>query len=649
MRRLIRFTKSNTGPISPPCRPLSGRNWNFWVSASSTRNFMMKDPVLDWYKWNLKKSSSNRSNSNQFLNYIMKQGVKFEERVVELLRKKFGSNCNGIISVTTPENAYYSSRSKEKAEETFKLMKQGAYFIHGGVLHNERNKTYGVPDLIVRSDVLHMIANPWGGKPEPFLDNRFISAPHINKPWHYVIVDIKFSTLPLCSNGETILNCNSFPAYKSQLRIYTEALGELQGYIPSKAYILGRKWKCTQRGQTLFGNSCFDRLGVIDYEGFDKQYVKRTQEAVQWIRDCRSVEAKQWNVFDYPLSRPELYPNMSNTHDYPWRKIKEEIAEKNHELTSLWSVGVRERKIAHSKGIYKWSSKRCRATTMDVKGKHTQRVLDEILKTNRGVRNHPRRKIIFSNPIKAVSKLLRKFQVVRPRVIKYDVYPWRYPPSLEGSPLEFYVDFETINNAMTDFESLPLVKTFGKSEEMIFWIGVGYIDPITLRWTYRWFDCDNLTSQSELKMSLEFIKFTENIWNEWKQLIPDKDIGSPFFIHWAPAERIHWDRLRKRHKNVSLPPLKWLDLHQIFKREPITIKGCLGFGLKQVATAMKKLGLIETDWGGSSECVDGASAMLCAWQAYSTKGNKIKEDIKKYNEVDVKVLQEIIRYLRENH
>ncbi|MGH7830060.1 MAG: hypothetical protein ACREP8_07760, partial [Candidatus Binatia bacterium] len=69
----------------------------------------------------------------------------------------------------------------------------------------------------------------------------------------------------------------------------------------------------------------------------------------------------------------------------------------------------------------------------------------------------------------------------------------------------------------------------------------------------------------------------------------------------------------------------------------------------------RKLGLIETKW--ESGPVDGLGAMVgalwCANEAAKTgaslKQIDLMQGIQDYNEVDCKVMMEIVRYLRRNH
>ena len=84
-------------------------------------------------------------------------------------------------------------------------------------------------------------------------------------------------------------------------------------------------------------------------------------------------------------------------------------------------------------------------------------------------------------------------------------------------------------------------------------------------------------------------------------------------------------------------------------------RGSLEFGLKPFAKALKSHGLIDTDWGDGPG--DGLGAMVGAWWCdaeAAQAGNQIADyelmdSIIAYNEVDCKVMMEIIRYFRMNH
>lgn len=585
-----------------------------WISATSCYNYMMKDPVLDWYEAHYQKrrsrkqssfhhfSPSSNSSPNSFLPYIMEQGIIFERKIMKLITKKFESDR--VIEIHGEENP----RSPEKVKETLEAMRKGVPIIHSGVLHNPENDTFGIPDLLVRNDWLQFLV--YETYPEDIHP-----APNLSTSWHYVVVDIKYCTLPLKANETHLLNINSFPAYKAQLLVYTWALGNLQGYTPPRAYILGRAWKYTQKGISFSGSNSFQRLGVIDYSSHDKSYIETTNAAINWIREVRSKKASKWNVTTYPLHRWELYPNMCNIHDGKWRGVKQEIASTNKELTDLWMVGPKNRNRALEKGIYSWKQKGCTSKLLSIPGKKTSSTLNSILRVNKS------------------STLL-----VTPAKIKNNEKNWQHQDSIE-----FFIDFESHNEAISRVKNIHS----SRSKTIVFMIGVGYCHPKTKEWIYKDFTSDRITFPEEKRISNSFVDYIRTTSEKY-------NVKHPKCYHWSNAEVSLWETIVDRHSSIMYDEWIWIDMLRIFKQTPITIQGCKSFSLKDVAKSLKKLNLIQTIWNTSSKCIDGQSAMLAAYKTHrkavhnsvSMRSFSVFQQIINYNEVDVKVLYEILSYLR---
>lgn len=639
-----------------------------FVSGTNVRNYLNNDPILDWLSYHssaiakskpeytpiVAKAVSIKGSATNFTEFLMSQGLAFERSYVDYLYGKFEKRH--IVDIGGGTHA----RSYEKFQETIDAMQRGIPIIYSGVLHNYEDKTFGVPDLIVRSDWINRLTTT----PAISVVDSTIHAPLLTDPstgreprYHYRIIDIKYTTLYLCCKGDELLNSGSFPAYKGQLLIYTDALAKVQGYHPKVAYLLGRKWTYTSKGETFRGRSCADRLGVVNYDGRDSGYVERTKEAITWIRDMRTNGAG-WDISKVPFPRKELYPNMSNQQDYPWGAVKEAIAKDIKEITDLWMCGPKNRVYAHDNGILSWDDPRCCSRNIGMTGTVTPAVLDAIIKTNRDT----------------------SAQVVFPKIIETDLSGWQKPQRLE-----FYVDFEYMNDINCKFDKMP----FADSIAAIFMIGVGYYHPDLKdangdpEWVYRSFVAKDLSAAGEKEICELFSDYI-------RQECDFFDCQDPLLVHWANAENWQWSHAVERHRGIEqlwievekprvtaygiyrtqaevddsgepVPPKvipRWFDLLTIFKKEPITIKGCLGFGLKKVAGALASNGLIETTWekvpGG---CIDGPAAMLAAFGAYEeAKRRKIPlfdmpqiKDIRKYNEVDCKVLGEIITFLRRDH
>jgi predicted RecB family nuclease len=128
-------------------------------------------------------------------------------------------------------------------------------------------------------------------------------------------------------------------------------------------------------------------------------------------------------------------------------------------------------------------------------------------------------------------------------------------------------------------------------------------------------------------------------------------------VHWSPAETSNFERAydnaRARHPDREWPELTWFDLlHEVVQAEPLVVRGAFSFSLKPIARSLHALGHIQTHWGEG--LADGAGAMAGAWNAAveaKRKGvtlgaTEVMGEIARYNEVDCRVMAEILDYLR---
>ena len=81
-----------------------------------------------------------------------------------------------------------------------------------GALRDAASRTYGFPDLLVRSDVLASVF------PDALQPGQATApAPALGlEDCHYVVVDIKFTTLHFSTKGG-LLNSHSHPLHKVEL------------------------------------------------------------------------------------------------------------------------------------------------------------------------------------------------------------------------------------------------------------------------------------------------------------------------------------------------------------------------------------------------------------------------------------------------
>ena len=587
--------------------PLSYKRRNLpWVSATATRNYMINDALVDVLKMYHKNNhgfmgmSNNDTKHDSLTRYLMDKGNEFEKGVVDYLN----ANCLKSVYVSDVIN-------NTSVQQTIDYMKQGVPLIHSAPVRNKRNGTHGIIDLLVRSDYICHIVNK-----NPLTDDEMVvCAPSLDGDYHYLVIDIKYSTLPLCADGRHILNDSKYKAYKAQLCIYNKAVGLIQGYTSRYAFILGRRWNYKSCGETFSSTNCLDKLGVVDFEGKDAEYVVKTQEAIKWIRDVIR-KGSSWEI--NPPSRDELYPNMCVSSG-EWDKKKQEIAMDIGEISMLWFCGVKQREIGFSNGVRSWRDNSCSAEKLGMNGKRSG-VIDEMISINR-----------------------QDADLIRPSKISSQMYNWRK----RGN--EVFVDFETVMDVCAPMDEIPEQR----KTDMIFMIGVAYTNSDG-DLAYRSFIANEMTPDEEFRIMDLFVSFME-------------ELGYPKMWFWT-AEQRFWDMAERRQFDRLYYSLseedcdhisdewgkieeRWMDMAELFRQEPIVIKGCFGFGLKHIAEQMRKHGMITERI--ESDCDSGTTAMVKAIKAYESTTNpacsSIMNDIETYNRFDCAVLFDIIEYLREHH
>lgn len=563
-----------------------------WVSATHTRNYMLNDTLVDWIK--NRNNRPNRKENGDFVNFIMKKGIEFEEKLV----KYINNNRLEVIKVS-------EFITDESVKKTIDLMKSGTPLIHSAPVRNNINKTQGIIDLLIRSDYIDKLVEE-----SPLEDiDIHIKSPKLGVDYYYIVIDIKFSTLCLRADGIHLLNSGNYPAFKAQTWIYTQAIGIIQGYTSKYAYIMGRRWKYTKSNIKYNSYSCINKLGVINFETIDRDYKEKTEKALEWIRDVKT-NGHEWSIS--PPSRKELYPNMC-IDSGKWQNAKNTIADDLGEISNIWYCGIKNRNIAIAKDIKSWHDKRCLSKNIGINGKRAE-IIDKILKINRQDTN----------------KIL-------PKKIKNDLHNWKTESN------EIFVDFETLSDIFTPFDNLPNQKT----SDMIFMIGVYWKNKN--EWQYTNFICKNSTYDEEYRIMDEFNTFIRG------QNYPRMWYWSAENRFWKHSEKRQFDladnEIKSDHISDDWIVNKWSDLNDIFCKEPIVIKGCFKFGLKAVSNAMNKHGLINTKI--ESTCNNGMDACVKAWNIYENNSDpvnsEIMKDIQVYNKFDCKVLYDILSYLRKNH
>lgn len=575
---------------------------NLWIAPSNIKNYMINDPILDFLdiEHKSKKPIRRRPILNKstmpetFTDALMYQGKLFEEEVYALLKRRFKRDIVNIDGSLLP------NERSTKFKKTLKHIKKGTPIIYQGVLIDAVNNRHGIPDLLVRNDYINHIVSEPTHETDPA------------NPNYYCVIDIKYATLQLRADGEHLLSANWSNYYKSQLYIYNECLAKIQRYNPNKAYVLGRQWVYTKQNIQYRGDNCLDRLGVVDFAATDSHIPEQVASAEHWVRDLRA-NYQDWSLAPYlapskshkddlqkglyQLPCDELYPNMCNARDDPYVQTKLKLAHNIGEITTIWMCGPKQRDLAHTQGVFSWRDPRCTAKLLGFNGKREQ-IVDRILEVN--------------------------------RQDKHRILPKRFSfGSTNPDSIEFFVDFEALNGVIEDFKEFPAAQ----ESTTVFMINVGY--ATREKYKFKQFSADSLSPKDEKHIFTKAINFINKKSSKYK-------VKNPMLFHWGDYEPVQWDRVSATH---ILPKLQatWYNLHRVFLEEPIAIKDCFDYSLKSVVPALHKHGLIDNTWDTKLTGKDSTSVAL----KYYKSGNKREwEEFKVYNQMDCRVLYDIIELLR---
>ena len=586
------------------------RNRPNYLSPSSLKNAILDNMLID-YLDNLPQDNyyqilknSNNDNKQNFEMSLINLGYKFEENVIKMLEEKFK---NKTINISTYPVIEQEERTKTE-------ISKGTPIIFQAYIKDEDDKLHGHPDILVRSDWLNKLVNTEAINKE----QEHISC-HLHKRFHYRVVDIKFSCMELMKNQKNLLNSQKTKLYKTQVYIYSIILGKIQGYTPSQAYILGRRWKniTTKNKEKIINGSdnCFDRLGIIDFANEDNFISKTVSDAIVLKRELIPL------FETITLSDRRLLPNMNVLPQYDggWHEIKFKIAMEQKELTLINHCSVSNRNQAISKGILRWDDPRCDAKALGIGGDKLSKIVDNIIKAN------------------------RDDEKIIPKVLKDNELNWK-----DNTTLELFVDFETVNDlAMEDFSLLP----DAIRGSIIYLIGLGWYSENN-KWNYKSFVTDSLTHEAEKTNINKFINFMM----EKVSALGIATLKDVKLYHWGHAEKSLFNSSKNKHKADWDINKNWIDFCKILKDNNVAIKGSFGYSLKSIGKALREHNLIETTWKITDDCQTALESItsMKAINDIAMETNKkiieipIFQSILDYNETDCKVLSEIVHYFKHN-
>ena len=610
------------------------------VMQKDYRNFINNDPLLDWLNLygDRQQLPIDPSTKYDIKSFVGNQQRLLKQRICQSLEESLGSE-NYIDIGSTLRDSRYSKKTNSNGlsygdlKSTVDAMNKGISVIIDAVLYNPNSRQLGSFDILVKYDQLKSVF-PIAYK--KLVDSDTDTDSYTNNT--YTFIQIKYSKLKLCVKNVYLLNYNNQKCYKIEQAHLHQVLNYYQK--PHKvvtSFIMGRKSTYASKGTTYDNMNVFNSVALIDLSSRDCELVEDLATACEWFSDLRK-DGQLWSID--PPQKPQLFPNMKNTQDYPWNTYKNQLAEKNRDLTQLWYVGPAERDRLwetqkNKKQVTRWDQ----LNTGDLKmNEHYKNIVNSIISSNK-----------TNMPV--------NFDKLRENLINI------------RTPIEFYLDFEFTNDLDDNFSEFPI----SNSSKHIYMIGCIYVNHEKSEVKYLNYLINRLDRNEEIAMIKDWLEDINLLNHDQPEIT---------MYHWGSAEKQQLgkyllsqnlldtdnndnddndddtedsnDNSNENEHNKIVRKFKMTDLCELFKNFTVGIPGCFGYGLKEIGKVFSQNGWINTIW---SDQLSGEDAMIVAILAERMcqegkieflRNHPSMSNFINYNYIDCKVPHEIVEYLRGN-
>ena len=571
------------------------------IAPYNITNWILDDPILDWLDIYGDPVEKDKRPPFDLSKFIYEQAINFRIKMRDYLKERTPADklidideqyqpIDPVVPIKYDnQKIYYDNITK-----TQEAINSQIPIIFNACLYSPEYGRYGQADILGRVDYLDELLEA----PDVFSDKE---------SKYYVIIATKFSTLNLRVDEMHLLSNSKQNIYKAHLALLNVCLGQMQGHTVSKSLIIGRKSEAMHRGEKRYFKNSFKRLGVVDFAELDSVYLEKLDDAIDWIHSLRESKAAKWKP-----GEADLKPNMKNIRDFPWHSYKKTLATETKEITQMYKCGVKRRRYAEENGADTWDT--LTLDTINTKGAITLQHINNFIESN-------------------VSRTDLNLDKIRVGTESVGVDLVTNMPAME-----FFVDFEAVNDLGDDFSKFPQVG----GTSMIYMIGCLLVNNKTGQKIHNTFIVDRLTKDCELTILKQ--------WYEFMVTAARGQTRKIYVYHWGNAENYMLRKACTDHK-IEIGGLVLVDLCDAFRRAFAVVSDTFGYGIKQIGKTLHKAGKISTVW---LDNIDGGGAMVAAWKAHEicirddcifTDIGFIK-DMVKYNYIDCKVMQEIISYLR---
>lgn len=411
----------------------------------------------------------------------------------------------------------------------------------------------------------------------------------------YIIFDLLYKKISFNSDKTNILNDNTIYYHKCKLYYINKLLYKKNNY----GFLFAKEYK--------HQNKSLIKKETIGFFNFEKENYN-IQSGIQWLNKLNQ-NYKKWIIYPKP-SCIELYPNL-NIKTGHWNEEKKRLGELIKEITLIWNISYSKRCLLIEKGITEWDDPILLSNIYPYKVKENKKKLiqDRMIHIN------------SQNDIK-----------ISPRKIKNN----DFINIIKNKNNSIILDIESIidlqekenyfnNDIITEKPKICIIGTI-----------------ITDTNIFKDFTIKYCTLNEEKKIIEYWLSYIKNqIKNDIIRI-----------YHWGNAEKVYIDYMKQKYPDLNYPQFEFIDLLSYFKSEPITIKGCFSYGLKDIVNSLYNLNLLKDKWIDDTNGLDAMTELMKTSNEAQMKNIPMKRFIRikniiYYNYIDCKVLIDILNFLED--
>jgi hypothetical protein len=586
---------------------------NKFIAISSIYNYFNDDPIIDYLnKFGSIKGYIKDKNEYNFKNFIMNLGIKYENKVVNKIIEKLKetSSVNSEEYKIVKDKNY--QRFDKSLELTLKYLEEKIPVIFQAYLYNKELNIHGYVDILCRVDYIDKLFNIKNDE-----ENNIINYLKNNKI-EYIPIDIKLSKF----EDEFKIE-NSYNQYiYIQIKSYLDMINKIYNTKNKYCFVIGKQ------------DINNEKIKLLDIKIKHKyNYIDNNlNKALEWIttiNNNNNNECLEWKL-DKP-NRKELYPNMKNTNDYPWRTVKKMLSNINNEITNIYYMGIDKRNILFENNIYSYKDdlfidklKLCFSEKTQ-----TYNIIKNMIKCYKNNENYMKVTKIQHSSLDLDN-------------IKEDKLMKKY----------IYIDIETVYNHYKYIDN----KYNYIKDELITQIGIGYLNN-NKEWKYISFQINKIDQDEEKDIitlfrnyintmfdiydDICFVYYTKAENKIFKEILVDNLLSKDNLYVYKNGESYQDFLKRKMEKNIS-----YIDLHEVFIKREIYIRRLFNFKLKEIVKSLNREGFIELKYD-HLKIKDGLSAMTVYLNSPNGINDNEKKILREYNEVDCRALYELHKFLNK--